>query len=392
MLADDDTEPFFSSQDDQAICKATTQIDNEPYQPIKTNEGSKSITSSFNLPFIYFIVASIISIAISVLYIMDPDMGFMLSGVIGIAICLYAFKHFRTVIDLSVSIDEFYALNCEFKTEHKRLQTLVDRISSAHETIKDTHNRLVISNAKNRENLTRFRGIQDTMETCNTTSLEDLQNVLNRSQNVEAQWHLELYQHERDLLQTIFDRFCSNQDHIGMNRDEFEAFSAQLPGEYKERFRRMGTFDVLSGNKNIILFEDFEKTLDIFAEMQANDCDIEFHIKPTQSKRKVDPKESLKNRKMEFMSVQRLVSIAEDSMEDSDIDFDVDADDDRAYDDELITFHRQVVITRRTAPGVRLDGSVNEMVEQFRLTGSMSPQVSSLSVASSSSADKRGLR
>merc|ERR1712183_486418 len=43
----------------------------------------------------------------------------------------------------------------------------------------------------------------------------------------------------------------------------------------------MGTFHKMANQKSIIGYEDFRVALDIFAEMETDDVDIEFEIKKT---------------------------------------------------------------------------------------------------------------
>lgn len=70
-----------------------------------------------------------------------------------------------------------------------------------------------------------------------------------------------------------------NQDaQAGMTETEFNKFASCLPDAYQKRFEKLGTFDKLSNNKNILDYADFEMTLDVFAEMIVDDVDIEVEI------------------------------------------------------------------------------------------------------------------
>lgn len=65
---------------------------------------------------------------------------------------------------------------------------------------------------------------------------------------------------------------------MGMTHKEFDKFAACLPEAYQKRFARLGTFDKLSNNKDILEYADFEMVLDVFAEMIVDDVDIEIDI------------------------------------------------------------------------------------------------------------------
>ena len=69
-----------------------------------------------------------------------------------------------------------------------------------------------------------------------------------------------------------------HEGQIGMNKEEFAQFSACLTEAYQKRFARLGTFDKLSNNKNILEYADFAIVLDIFAEMVVDEVDIEVEI------------------------------------------------------------------------------------------------------------------
>jgi len=223
--------------------------------------------------------------------------------------------------------------------------------------LKETQHRLFRANEKNRQNLDQFHGIQNNMEQFNAESLSELQDVVNKSHHLEAIWHDELFKHERNLLHTVFDRFCSYQNHVGMTKKEFDEYINQLPVAYQERFGRMGTFAKIAGNKDVILLEDFEQCLDIFAEMQASNIDIEFQIKPTKNKRKFDPSMNLIKKKTEYFSkrLKRVKNefVEEENEDDKTNEIEYIPDDDRKYDDDLIRYQSQIVITRRTTPGLR---------------------------------------
>ena len=64
----------------------------------------------------------------------------------------------------------------------------------------------------------------------------------------------------------------------GLSEERYNQFFQQLPEAYKPRFYKLGGFDKLSDGKDYIGYEDFAAALDIFAEMEATDCDIDFEF------------------------------------------------------------------------------------------------------------------
>ena len=175
-------------------------------------------------------------------------------------------------------MDKFTALNHKFHIEHDKLVVEVDRLSSANATLKDSRDRIHKANAKNRENLGQFTQLQETMQTMNLHNVEELKDVTSKAGKIGNMWQEQLIERERDMLHTVFDRYEENSGKAGMNKKEFEEFSKQLPESYQKRFARLGTFEKISHDGEHLNFSDFDAALDLFAEMDALDCDIEFTI------------------------------------------------------------------------------------------------------------------
>lgn len=190
-------------------------------------------------PLLYFLVGILGSIGNSIFFIMDHDTGFIVCGVLGLCVTIYGFKHFYTLIGLKMQIDKMTSLNQKFHKEHRYLSKEVDRITAANDNLQITHKRLQKANEQNRENLDNFRQIQDNMKTFGKTSIAELEGLQLKSKNIENKWHDQLYEHQRNLLHTVFERMERQGSRRGMNMDEFKQFELQLPEDYRDRFDRM---------------------------------------------------------------------------------------------------------------------------------------------------------
>eukprot|EP01084_Bolivina_argentea_P062793 114782_1 len=116
------------------------------------------------------------------------------------------------------------------------------------------------------------------MQGLDVRSLDELTEQKGKAQKVYQEWFHQLIKKERNLLHTLYDRFEFQDNSPGMTKDEFENFVKHLPEGYAERMDRLGTFDKLSQGTGLILYEDFKAALDVFAEMELNDEDIEFEV------------------------------------------------------------------------------------------------------------------
>eukprot|EP01084_Bolivina_argentea_P196306 336541_1 len=170
------------------------------------------------LPVIYFMIGFCATIANAIFFIMDNETGYIVSGVLGIFITFYGIKHFRTLLNLKKEVDEFSQNNVKFKKERNLLNKEVSRIVAAHQNLKDTAVRIKKVNEKNRENLYQFREISDNMEQFGKKSISELNELSVKSKAVQNRWHQQLFNHERDLLNKVFERMEMEGSRRGMNQ------------------------------------------------------------------------------------------------------------------------------------------------------------------------------
>eukprot|EP01084_Bolivina_argentea_P180167 311252_1 len=113
----------------------------------------------------------------------------------------------------------------------------------------------------------------------NVESLDGLNESNEKAQKLFKEWFGALLKKERILLHTLYDRFELIDDSSGMNKNEYHQFINNLPDGYSQRMLRLGTFNKLAKGDGVIDFHDFKSALDLFAEMELNDQDIDFEIK-----------------------------------------------------------------------------------------------------------------
>eukprot|EP01083_Nonionella_stella_P051593 137001_1 len=302
--------------------------------------------------------------------------AFIIAGILGISLCFYGIKHFYSLLNLKQEVDYFTKLNLQFHRERRALSKEVGRISTARKDLRETQQRLRQANAQNLENLENFREIQGAMDSFGKQSLEELADLQQKGKMIESKWRDQLYEHERELLHTVFERMERQGSRLGMNRDEFKEFENQLPDAYRKRFDRLRTFDKLSRCGSLFRYQDFRMGLDLFAEMTTDNVDIEFEIKKTP--RAKSRQSSKKIKKVKFRPRLQSLSEAEDisqqtsmisggsyspimdrdpsmmetftdrSMDLEDIEFDEEYEDD---DDAPQLYDRKVVVTSRTVRG-----------------------------------------
>jgi len=235
------------------------------------------------LPFMYMLIGIVAVPGLAVFHFMDADTSFIICGGY-IVLNIFAMRYFYTLIGLKAQVDTFGNLNQRFSSEHGKISHEVDKFQRANESLKDSQNRIRQANLKNRENLNQFAQLQETMKAMNLHTIDELKGITNKANRIGDKWQEQLIEHERDMLHTVFDRYEEASGKSGMTIKEFEEFSKQLPESYQKRFARLGTFEKISHDGKHLNFSDFDAALDLFAEMDALDCDIVFTIEKTNNK------------------------------------------------------------------------------------------------------------
>eukprot|EP00485_Elphidium_margaritaceum_P001879 CAMPEP_0202698594 /NCGR_PEP_ID=MMETSP1385-20130828/11865_1 /ASSEMBLY_ACC=CAM_ASM_000861 /TAXON_ID=933848 /ORGANISM="Elphidium margaritaceum" /LENGTH=481 /DNA_ID=CAMNT_0049355347 /DNA_START=20 /DNA_END=1462 /DNA_ORIENTATION=- len=249
------------------------------------DESDKSSRSLWllltNASFIFFVINCLVPFVIALwCYMLWPDISspFILSGIIGITVTVYAFRSFKQLMGITAGVNAYAAKNARFKAAHKEVQTHVAKVTAANHELKETENRLRASMNVNRENLTQFRQVQGYMK---QLDVKDFKPFVDKAQWVSRRWREQLLDSERRMLHVIFDRFEMAHDgngRSGMSEQEFNELVTFVPTVYQERFARLGTFEKLSNNKGILEYADFEVVLDVFVEMVVDNVDIEMQV------------------------------------------------------------------------------------------------------------------
>merc|ERR1712154_55036 len=105
--------------------------------------------------------------------------------------------------------------------------------------LKSTSQRLMESNQKTKE-------LVANLQVMNVDNLDSMNESMVKAQNLYKKWAKSLVEKERSMLHTLYDRFEFQDHEAGMTQEEYDAFLESLPYGYKERIKRLGSFDKLS--------------------------------------------------------------------------------------------------------------------------------------------------
>eukprot|EP01084_Bolivina_argentea_P218132 370223_1 len=232
---------------------------------IKKSSSSKQKKKSTQIrrQFIYFLVSIVMLIGNALILLTNSDVAYALSGLLGLLIALYGCKHFYTLLGLKASVDQMSTLNLRFRVERNRLSKEVPRFQSGKKELQLTKKR--IKYQKRQAFLSLCQEMCTSMDALNFRSLEDIINAIPKTKVLKQKWSAQLFEHQRYLLQTLFER--SVQSYLrGMSKTEYDQFLSLMPSYYKTAFKKMGSFDVLSGGKDFIHYDDIMKLVDLTGE------------------------------------------------------------------------------------------------------------------------------
>merc|ERR1712154_608259 len=110
------------------------------------------------------------------------------------------------------------------------------------------------SNRKLKENVEKFRKLDENLKKLADSNIEGLEKLQKSSEQVMKTMQENLIRHEKQ----------------GLSKAEFEDFWAQMPNSYMERWKRMGqTFEDIAGDDGVLDYDEFRQMVDGFAEQEA---------------------------------------------------------------------------------------------------------------------------
>eukprot|EP01083_Nonionella_stella_P058522 153225_1 len=201
----------------------------------------------------------------------DANTPFSLSFVLGIITCIFGGCYFIPHMALKDEMINTYELNQKKRMHTDKMHGEINRIQQHGKELRESRKKILEQNKETKQLLAN-------LQMMNVDSLDELNTQKGKAKKIYVEWAQALLKKERILLHTLYDRFEFMDDSPGMTKFEFNQFIKNLPDGYGERMERLGTFDKLSDGNGIIMYDAFKSALDVFAEMELNDCDIDFEI------------------------------------------------------------------------------------------------------------------
>lgn len=238
----------------------------------------------------FFISIFIPIILFAAYYILETydEIIYIIAGAYGILFNIYGFNHFRLLFNLKHEVDAYTKLNDQFRMERQEIDSEINKLSKAGDELNQTHVKLHTNNLKMVDMIRKFESLEQQLTSINAESYDILTNISSKSHHIKDKYYDISLQQQRNILWKVFDRLERSSSR-GLTKQMYEEFYGLLPVEHQQRFERLGGFQGLlqmshgGASRSYIDADDFEKALDIYAQMHVENCDIKFRIEKRKS-------------------------------------------------------------------------------------------------------------
>lgn len=119
---------------------------------------------------IYFL-SFILSIIFLLLWLSGDYVIYSVSGVIGLILCIFSFRHFRILIALREAVTEMSQKNREFHLRNQEIKAEIKRLDAAIKELEITKNSISNSVRETAKNLNKFEELNTTIDTIGKSNI-----------------------------------------------------------------------------------------------------------------------------------------------------------------------------------------------------------------------------
>jgi len=217
-------------------------------------------------PFVVFLLFAALTLVWMIMYLVGSKTGYILAGVFALIMAAYGANHFRILLALKEEVDKMARLNRDFKEENAALRQEVDKLGRARAQLQTVQGELRESNEQLKENLIKFQELDSNLKNLAVSNVEGLEKLKKSSKAVMDRWNQSFIQHEKAILNKVYEYFEYKDDKEDMTETEFHDFLNALPAEYRKKFEEMNkTFKDMAGDDNLMQYEEFTALVDAWA-------------------------------------------------------------------------------------------------------------------------------
>jgi len=191
--------------------------------------------------------------------------GDILSGLVGIGLGLFAAQHFRTLLGLKEQLGKFAKNNREMRRQNAFLSQTVSKLNKKQEELAAVNADLMETSNQYKANIKKFEEIDQKLKTLGDDNIAGLENLREMSDKVLGSLKKEMIGHQRDILRTTYEAMEYGDDQEGMNKEEYERYLNALPQEYRDRVKKLGSFEDIAGDDGVLDLDEFTKMADNFS-------------------------------------------------------------------------------------------------------------------------------
>lgn len=223
-----------------------------------------------NPKFTIFTLCLLASIIFIFYWFINEDITFVVCGIIGLLMCLFALFIFRMSLEYKQKMQLYKSLNRAVKMDYKRCNAQIDRTRQAIKILQETKQRLIKNNATNKNNYKIFERMTELIQENGNKN-----NIYNNSVSMAQTWKKQNIENVKETLLKVYDRFLN--DIIGdgnatiIKQEQITEFEQMLPIELREKFAIIDIFNELCVNGNdAVNSQQFVQYLHKFATLEVD--------------------------------------------------------------------------------------------------------------------------
>ena len=217
------------------------------------------------IPVLLYIVSFVAVPVLSILWFMEEDITFLITGILTLSVTFHAIFKFKTYIVLRTEVDSFKQHNIEMQRENQLLNRDLNRMGVQKDALWDARTSLFHSFQRNEVNLQKFQDIEQRMEALGRGTKMGMDKLIGKIKILNELLRIRLRREEREMLfaaYNVVERRRTTKKDFGMT--DFEEFKQMLPLRMKPRFMKKTDFEHVVQNKSIVNYSTFVNMMDLY--------------------------------------------------------------------------------------------------------------------------------
>ena len=217
------------------------------------------------LPVLYYIASLVAVPVLSILWFIEENITFLITGMLTVSMCSYAMYKFKICIELRNEAHSFKQHNVKMKRENQLLRKELRRMSAQREALWEARRLLFLSFQRNEENIRKLQVIEQRMKVFGSRSQIGMDKLMDKTKSLNKLMRQRLKGQQRDMLFAayhIVERRRTTKQDVGMT--DFDEFKSMLPSRMRPSFMKKTDFENLVKDRSIVDYSTFVDVMDLY--------------------------------------------------------------------------------------------------------------------------------